>query len=244
MQPMYVMDPETNTAALPYRSNVSKLEKTYRTACCGSIAGILLWIFLVLTAIFVPIGLLAASGKFSHSNELSTTTISAMVSPTATSLSTGLTTTTTSLSTLTSVSTVTVTSVVTSLSVSIVTYSGPSTVILTTAVTTTNTQTSVSTVSPPSVQTSLSTTTVSISPPSVSTTTTVSTVTPPSSPPTVTLVRTQTQGRFITPFISVVTTLYPITEFAPWISPSSDSFSQSGFHVVSLVTLITVTGTL
>jgi len=54
--PMYVVDPETHTTALPGRpSRPNKLEGLYRTACCGSVAGIILWILALLMIVFVPV---------------------------------------------------------------------------------------------------------------------------------------------------------------------------------------------
>ncbi|OCT44149.1 hypothetical protein CLCR_00701 [Cladophialophora carrionii] len=137
MQNMYVVDPETNTPALPYRTRDEKLEKLYRRACCGSVAGILLWIALLLVAIFVPIGVLLAKGQLgSHSPqqlEPAPSTLTSWVFP-STASSTALVI---AISPGMSTTTETVSSVVTSISVSIVTYPGPSTAIATGEVTTT-----------------------------------------------------------------------------------------------------------
>ncbi|ETI28633.1 hypothetical protein G647_01084 [Cladophialophora carrionii CBS 160.54] len=155
MHNMYVVDPETNTSALPYRTRNEKLEKLYRRACCGSVAGILLWIVLLLVAIFVPIGVLLAKGQLgSHSPqqlEPAPSTLTSWVFPSTASstalviaISPGMLTTTetvTSVPMYPAISTETVTSVVTSISVSIVTYSGPSIAVTMEAVTTTDIET-------------------------------------------------------------------------------------------------------
>ncbi|KEF60202.1 uncharacterized protein A1O9_05052 [Exophiala aquamarina CBS 119918] len=154
--PMYVVDPETRTMALPGRpSRPNKLEKLYRTACCGSAAGILLWILALLMVVFVPVGvILARNNSQSPSTQqtlptspsvvtMSVTLSAANVSPIST-----VTETTTEVTTETTTSISTLTSVITTVSVSLLTYSPPSTatVVVTSAVTTTNTATSVSTV--------------------------------------------------------------------------------------------------
>ncbi|EXJ64683.1 hypothetical protein A1O7_01021 [Cladophialophora yegresii CBS 114405] len=155
MHNMYVVDPETNTSALPYRTHNEKLERLYRRACCGSVAGVLLWIVLLLVAIFVPIGVLVATGQLgSHSPpQLQTAppTLTSWVFP-ATAASTavvvsilpGMSTTTETVASIvgsSATSAETVTSVVTSISVSIVTYSGPSTATTMEPVATTEVQT-------------------------------------------------------------------------------------------------------
>ncbi|KIW72818.1 hypothetical protein PV04_00988 [Phialophora macrospora] len=161
MHNTYIVDPETNTSALPYRPRDEKLEKLYRRACCGSVAGILLWTVLLLVAIFVPIGVLFAKGQLGSNSsqrlEAAPLTLTSLVFPsTATSnavevsISTGVSTTTetvTSVSTYSAISTETITSMVTSISVSIVTYSGPSTFATTEAVTITDVETAITTVS-------------------------------------------------------------------------------------------------
>ncbi|KAI1623819.1 hypothetical protein EDD37DRAFT_682032 [Exophiala viscosa] len=147
-----LVDPETHTEALPYRPHRSGgLQKFYRTACCGSIVGILLWVFALLFAIFVPIGALLARGQL-HSSGLNTASTS-MSTLTTTSTTTAVSTdvsrlmsTITTVSIATTVSISIVTSMVTSISVSIVTYSPPPTVTVTTALTTTDGTTSLSTV--------------------------------------------------------------------------------------------------
>ncbi|EHY57933.1 hypothetical protein ABEF92_001711 [Exophiala dermatitidis] len=154
IHPMYVLDPETHTEALPYRpSHPTSLEKIYRRACCGSPGGILLWGLGLLAAIVVPIVVLYARGNLSHNAanpgpvaaaETTTPTSSTLIStvtdtapastptPPSTTTSTFLTistttTTLTSISTDTAVSTETAitTETTVSVSVSTMTYSPP-----------------------------------------------------------------------------------------------------------------------
>lgn len=65
---MYVVDPETHTTGLPGRpSRPNKLERIYRTACCGSVAGIILWILALLMVVFVPLGVILARNNVRRS---------------------------------------------------------------------------------------------------------------------------------------------------------------------------------
>ncbi|KAL2431131.1 hypothetical protein ABEF95_003533 [Exophiala dermatitidis] len=78
IHPMYVVDPETHTEALPYRpSHPTSLEKIYRRACCGSPGGILLWILGLLAAVIVPIVVLYARGNLSHNGAANATPVAA-----------------------------------------------------------------------------------------------------------------------------------------------------------------------
>ncbi|EXJ95396.1 hypothetical protein A1O1_00517, partial [Capronia coronata CBS 617.96] len=212
LQPMYIIDPETNTTALPYRpGHSSSLEKLYRRACCGSPAGLLLWILGLLVAIVVPIAVLYARGRLSHDPKPMAAELESSASPislvsvtlpepsTTISISTSITTTTiSSISTETVLSTATLMTTVTSVSVSTVTYSPPSTVLVTTSVVTTATPTAAPTPATPKIIVSLATELVK------STVAGASTVTV-EGPSTVTVATTTVHPSLTTRFVTPVT---------------------------------------
>ncbi|KAJ9608797.1 hypothetical protein H2200_006568 [Cladophialophora chaetospira] len=218
MQPMYIVDPETNTSPLPYRPYGSKVEKVYRRYCCGSIAGILLWIVLLLVCIFVPLGVLIASGKLGPRSSDKLAVVSTY-NPTSSMVPTPTPTVTTTISaskeSSTGVATDTVTSLITSVAVSTVTYTPPSVSV--------------------SVTTDLDTTTVSQTPPSVVTSMVTSVLTNSAEPtPTLTSLGKSEAPSTHTVYTTVIASSTLVTASFVTVTPSTSVDPASHLNRPSL----------